>query len=366
MVIHMLIEPDYRHTLWCRQTLDGLLSQAQRRKAGAVELEEEALRSQTAIPNGDILVIIGTSTHWISRVSSLALQKKLLFLLVTGDQDIGAAQRTNTILMDYRSSMQELLFYLQKSGEEKIALFGVNPSSYADTIKKDAFPWKENIYYNDGSILESARCLRGDIGRFGAVICVNDMVAVYLLHFLKGQGLRIPEQVRLVSFGGSLLSRLMQPSLISVEQDFHILGMQAVRLSSFLVKNPGMSINAFVRCPLLTGESAAEEGGPPLESPRGSQPRHVNFYIDESIAPLLSLERLLCETDDLDHKILALLLEKEPQEHIAERLHLALSSLRYRIHKMCSCFPDGSKSRMLETIRKYLPPDALQKADRTE
>ena len=66
-------------------------------------------------------------------------------------------------------------------------------------------------------------------GRAGGLICMNDRVAMGAYQALAEAGLRVPEDVSVVSFDGSALASWLRPPLTSVELPFHGLGALAVR-----------------------------------------------------------------------------------------------------------------------------------------
>lgn len=68
-----------------------------------------------------------------------------------------------------------------------------------------------------------------DGGRPGGVICMNDRLAMGAYQALAEAGLRVPEDVSVVSFDGSALASWLRPVLTSVELPFHDLGALAVR-----------------------------------------------------------------------------------------------------------------------------------------
>ena len=65
--------------------------------------------------------------------------------------------------------------------------------------------------------------------RPGGLICMNDRVAMGAYQALAEAGLRVPDDVSVVSFDGSALASWLRPVLTSVELPFHELGALAVR-----------------------------------------------------------------------------------------------------------------------------------------
>ena len=66
-------------------------------------------------------------------------------------------------------------------------------------------------------------------GRAGGLICMNDRLAMGAYQALAEAGLRVPDDISVVSFDGSALASWLRPVLTSVELPFHGLGALAVR-----------------------------------------------------------------------------------------------------------------------------------------
>lgn len=84
----------------------------------------------------------------------------------------------------------------------------------------------------DWSVTEAfaatSRWLAGG-GRAGGLICMNDRVAMGSYQALAEAGLRVPDDISVVSFDGSALAGWLRPVLTSVELPFPDLGALAVR-----------------------------------------------------------------------------------------------------------------------------------------
>lgn len=66
-------------------------------------------------------------------------------------------------------------------------------------------------------------------GRAGGLVCMNDRLAMGVYQALAEAGLRVPDDVSVVSFDGSALAGWLRPVLTSVELPFTALGALAVR-----------------------------------------------------------------------------------------------------------------------------------------
>jgi LacI family transcriptional regulator len=66
-------------------------------------------------------------------------------------------------------------------------------------------------------------------GRADGLVCMNDRLAMGVYQALAESGLRVPDDVSVVSFDGSALAGWLRPVLTSVELPFTELGALAVR-----------------------------------------------------------------------------------------------------------------------------------------
>ena len=80
--------------------------------------------------------------------------------------------------------------------------------------------WPESAYDDVGALLAS--------GRPRALICLNDRVAFGAYQAIVGAGLRIPDDISVVSFDDSELARWLRPQLTSVALPYYDMGRMAV------------------------------------------------------------------------------------------------------------------------------------------
>ncbi|HEU0013712.1 MAG TPA: LacI family DNA-binding transcriptional regulator [Longimicrobium sp.] len=71
-----------------------------------------------------------------------------------------------------------------------------------------------------------------------AVFCANDSMAVGAMSALRGQGLRVPEDVAVAGFDDIPMARYLSPPLTSVHVDVHRLGARAVEMLCDALADP--------------------------------------------------------------------------------------------------------------------------------
>ncbi|MEO3752546.1 substrate-binding domain-containing protein [Streptomyces sp. B6B3] len=153
-----------------------------------------------------------------------------------------------TLLLDSYAGMRKAVSHLvQAHGRRRLACLRgplANPVSvnrfraYADAlaqhrIRHDRSLVSASVDFANGAgasamrVLVDVRGLRP--GRdFDAVVACSDVLAADALRFLAGRGVRVPEDVAVISFNDSLEARLSDPPLTSVALPFAELGALAV------------------------------------------------------------------------------------------------------------------------------------------
>ena len=71
-----------------------------------------------------------------------------------------------------------------------------------------------------------------------AIVAANDKIACGILHIAQENGLKVPEQLRVVGFNDSLIAQIIQPSLSTVSLPMAELGATAVRMLVRRLQNP--------------------------------------------------------------------------------------------------------------------------------
>ena len=270
------------------------------------------------------------------------------------------------ILLNYKDGMRKAINYLVACGRENIALYGINPNSSTDMIK-DAFfadylgqrggnPSRD-IYYNYASLRGCYARFTENCRSYNAVICANDVVALALICHLREAGVRVPEDLFVVSFGSTVLASMSNPTITTVAVDHEELGKQAILAYAYLYKNPGdITLTAKVDAKLNIRASTAnmENHGKDIFASFLPQTPNVNFYDDPVTQRVFEAESLLLGCDELDHGILAGILAGETYPSIAERLFTSENVISYRIKRMCKATGCNKKSELVALLSPYI------------
>ena len=92
---------------------------------------------------------------------------------------------------------------------------------------------------NDGAHLALAQQLQDHslYREYEAVVCPNDAIAIYLVNYLKQQGITVPDDLFVASFGNMAIGRYHRPSITSMTMDMQYVGKQAFSVWRHLMKS---------------------------------------------------------------------------------------------------------------------------------
>lgn len=272
------------------------------------------------------------------------------------------------VFINYREAAEKAIGYLTANGRGRIALYGINPSSPTDKIMEECFSdhmriaGKEpqhDVYYNYASIADCYAEFAPHSAAYDAVICANDITAVTLIGSLKTAGIRVPEDLYVLSCGVStLLAEQATVPITTISVDHDEIGKQAVLACSILQKNAGDMTLTLRAAPKLTVRASTGFAPPPETfSPvfvLAEKTTAVNFYKDPVTQHFFNVENLLLGCDDLDHGILAGLCAGESYAQISERLYTSSNMISYRVKRMCRLAGCKNKQELVELLAPYL------------
>ena len=113
---------------------------------------------------------------------------------------------------------------------------------YRDALSKfdirfdESLVIKTGMTFNDGR-LAAEKLLRSNMA-FDAIFTFTETLALGAMNYLKSNQVKIPSEVALASFSGTVLSTLVYPQLTSVEQPKRIMGEAAANLILGKIANP--------------------------------------------------------------------------------------------------------------------------------
>lgn len=372
MKIKIFLQSNTKNDFWIQQTQKALAAEILRKRYTAeyVEaLDTSTLDLDSLFSENEprVLLYLG--------YSKLGTPKNLTHLVEHGIHpvlmNIGLANFSSCcsrVFINYRDAMEKSVGYFTANGRERIALYGINPSSPTDKIMESCFanhlvangkdPARD-IYYNYASITACCAEFLPHARAYDAVICANNIVAVTLLGSLRAAGIRVPEDIHILSCGVStLLAEQAAVPITTVSADHDSIAKQAIIAYTLLQKYSGeMTLTMRVAPQFRIRASTAFSPPPSTFSPTfpiTETTPSVNFYKDPITKEAFNVEQLLLGCDTTDFDILTGLQQGVAYPKLAEELFTSVNTVSYRVKRMCRLAGCESKEELLARISPYL------------
>jgi len=111
---------------------------------------------------------------------------------------------------------------------------------YIDALKNNNLPVKENYIlhsnFSGGSVEEYTRRLINLPERPDAVFAINDYAAIEMMHVMKKNGLRIPQDIAVLGFNNENICPFVEPSLSSIDHPAFDIGTAAAEILLHQIK----------------------------------------------------------------------------------------------------------------------------------
>ena len=236
--------------------IDGICAQAKKVQYNVVittchesEFEKVFHRMCSAQPKG--LIVLGTSMPLVYENYFNDLQIPLV--LVNTQLPLC---NVDTVVFDYQLGVFTLVQYLKSLGHTSI---GYLYSSFQTSKSLDGYhaflealsrfelplnkehilpvnPYYDQVYNNIISVLQSTS------GVPTAFIAETDSQAIGLINAVKARGLRVPEDISVVSLGGGPYCKLTEPQITSYSIPGEAIGKYAVNLLYTKLHDPSMVV----------------------------------------------------------------------------------------------------------------------------
>ena len=149
---------------------------------------------------------------------------------------------TDKVVIDDYKAAYEATEYLIKtgcknllhfSGPENLKISSKRMWGFADALKKNNFPFNENLIIKADSFDEGRKMifkLYKENKLPDGLFTVNDMTAAGAMSALNELKIKIPEEVSVFGFTNGIISQITSPSLSTVEQNGHLMGYTAAEI----------------------------------------------------------------------------------------------------------------------------------------
>lgn len=194
-------------------------------------------------------IIICLSHHAQNKEEYIRIQKEGT-PMVFYDRIPDGLDVSKVIVDDYLKSFF-LVEHLIRTGRKRIAHLQA-PSyiynsierarGYKDALEKFHIPYDPALVIKTGMAIEDGKQAAEQLLKsgtsFDAIFAFTDTLAIGAMNYLQEQTIKIPEEVAVASFSGTILSTIVTPQLTTVEQPLFEMGQTAAELILEKIKHP--------------------------------------------------------------------------------------------------------------------------------
>ncbi len=189
-------------------------------------------------------------------------------VIVTGKLD---GTRCHVVRIDSMKAMELLMEHLLGMGHRKIALVGGRQDVLATFEKSQMYKQilrENNIPYDPGLVMDDGGHYDFDTGYrqmsemlasrrdMTAVIAVNDFTAIGIMRSLNEHGIRIPQDMSVVSYDNTYMAEMAMPRLTSIDYNYEEYGRKLIDTSIALIEGRKRDALRMVMPSLVIRESS--------------------------------------------------------------------------------------------------------------
>lgn len=217
------------------------------------------------------LIVEGTKTALPNPNLDLYRElKDIPILFVNGYYHQIDTNQLNYIVVDDKGGGYKAVKHLIDNGHKKInGIFKIDDiqgharfDGFVTAIYDAGLNFNENrvIWYTTENrqeifSVENAQSLIDSLGDCTGVVCYNDEIAVMLTRALQAVGKKVPDDISIVSFDNSPLSRMTKTGITSISHPGNELGKKAAESILKMIKNPSIQIRYTFDAELIIKES---------------------------------------------------------------------------------------------------------------
>lgn len=366
--IQVISDIGYSTSSWYLTYIDAL-SKAANKGHRQIQLFSGRINASQEKFLGPIVIVMDGSKSFLNYTISLLLKLDIKIILAGIDANLFGPQ-ISCITRSRKQETAMLIGYFFSHGYRDIAFVGfrkdgvndmfrynseIKTSFSAEYLQKSSFFWMYDIDDCLNNFTERA-------SQFNAVICPNDAFSIILLHRCISNGIRVPDDIFIGSFGGLSISGLVRPGITSCLVDYETIGLQTYNAWEIINANIDSNISLRIELPsrLAVRESTAYL---PIEASSILSPLPENieaiwtpdeYFENEDIKNLFNIEKCLSMCDDSDLKIIRSILDKQSYETISQQLFLSISSVNYRLNKIFKNAHVTTKNEFVSLLLKYI------------
>ena len=150
---------------------------------------------------------------------------------------------SKVIIDDYEASYKAVVHLLEQgcrniahiTGPQSLLNNRSRHEGYRNALRKFNVPYNTDLVtvlhsYESINVPAILRNLLQEKNKIDGIFAINDLVAIEIIHHLKRQGYRIPEEIAIVGFNNETVSQFIDPPLTTVESPAWELGRRSCEI----------------------------------------------------------------------------------------------------------------------------------------
>ena len=345
--IRILCEEACEEFVWYKHILNGLAKELRKRR-----LAYEQINVIDHILANDIVCVIGMNNDWIEKNIEYCNEAGCIPIVLSNQSGCGVQGRFHLICADLPFAVQKLKKEFADSGRTKIALYGADYSVEFEkdraTILSALVRETSDIYINTGNLENCFLSFRSKAALYDAVLCANGYAAISLVKRLEKENKELLEKLVIISCEEILKHSRYSQWISLIDLNLESYGAAAMTIMEMIALGNVIS-SVVIRMNADVCRIAPKE-----ESKCEVLSQDAVHYEDPEIIHMAKIEQLLQDADDLDHHIIAMLLDNATYAEIADTCYMTEGNIKYRVKKYMSVCECKTKKQLLELLQEYL------------
>ena len=135
-MVLVIIEENYKISVWCREIVDGLQKEARKKR---ISITLSSAPDDIYRCSNSSVMIVGAETKWLNNVAKRAKACGKHPIILSNQSESEHEGGVSRVTEDIFGSMSEIMSLFSAKGYENVALYANNPDSASDSFKKEAF-----------------------------------------------------------------------------------------------------------------------------------------------------------------------------------------------------------------------------------
>lgn len=345
--IKLICEEFCTEPLWYKQLHGGLIKELKKRR-----ITYEYISEEDDINSEEIVCIIGMNNTWIEKIITICNENECEPVVLGIQSNHDFFGNYHLISPDIQNVVQKLKKSFAAAKRQQIAIYGVDYSSNLDRERMTVFSKlvddPADIYTNNGNLETCFQSFLLNVAYYDAVICLNGYAATSLVKKLKKERAALLERATIISCDETFRLSKYNHWISQINWNYEEYGLIAVTLmemlsSSKVISSTTLRVKANI-----------------CEIPENNYSKSVSIsetdilQEDPEILQMKRIELLMQAADDLDHHILAMLLNNATYAEIADTCYMSERNIKYRVKKYMSLCECETKKQLLDFLKEYL------------